>query len=102
MSSHNRYYFTKNVYPKYIVLLIKKDYYYSFGKDREILILIGFKNKMSLLKKKRINYVVLDNLDIVREESFPDNNYDKYMMLMYLGRIFDNYKVIMSQKRELL
>ena len=45
MSAYNRYRFTKDVYPDYIVLLIKKDKYYSYGNDRKILEYIKFRNK---------------------------------------------------------
>ena len=38
MSAYNRYSFTKNVYPNYIVLLYKKGKYYTYGKDRKKLI----------------------------------------------------------------
>ena len=65
MSAYNRYYFTKDVYPRYLVILLKKGKPYSFGIDRKILNYIRFKDKTYILQKKRINYLILDELDIV-------------------------------------
>lgn len=53
MSAYNRYSFTKEVYPNYVVLLLKKDKYLSYSKDRKILEYIKFKDKTSILRKKR-------------------------------------------------
>ena len=64
MSSYNRYSFTKKIYPNYVVLLIHKNKYYSYDIDRKILNYIKFKNKIYILRKKHINYLVLDELDI--------------------------------------
>jgi len=64
LSAFNRYYFTKGVYPNYIIILLKKGKLYSFSIDSKILSLIGFKDKVIIFKKKKINYIVLDELDI--------------------------------------
>ena len=67
MSAYNRYCFTKEVYPDYVVLLIKKNKYYSYSKDKKILEYIKFNNNTYILRKKKINYLVLDELDIIEK-----------------------------------
>ena len=96
MSAYNRYEFTKKVYPKYIIILLKKGKPYSFDIDRKILKHVGFKDKTYILQKKKINYLVLDELDIVEKYDYDDNNYDKYLYLVKLNKIFDEIKVVMS------
>ena len=102
MSAYNRYYFTKDVYPKHIVILLKKGKPYSFGIDRKILNHIGFKEKTYILQKKKINYLILDELDIVEKYDYDDNNYDRYEYLVKISEIFDEIKVTMSKKYDML
>lgn len=78
----NRYKFTKNIYKDYIVLIIKNKKYYSFDKDKKILDYINFNNKLYLLKKYSINFIVLDNLEIL-----SINNYYKYLYISYVKDI---------------
>ena len=98
MSAYNRYSFTKEVYPDYIVLLIKKDKYYSYGKDRKILEYIKFRNKTSILRNKKINYLVLDELDIVEKYEYLDNQFYRYMYWVRLNKVLEEVKVVMSYK----
>ena len=102
MSAYNRYSFIKEVYSYYIVLLIKKDRYYSYGKDRKILEYIKFKNKTRILRKKKINYLVLDELDIVAKYEYLDNQIDRYMYLIRIKRVLNEIKVVMSLEYDLL
>lgn len=102
MSAYNRYNFTKNVYPDYLILLLKKDKYYSYGNDRRVLEYIKFNNKTNVLKKKKINYLVLDELDIVEKCEYKDNSLNKYLNLIRIRKILYEIKVVMSQKCDLL
>ncbi len=102
VSAYHRYSFTKSVYPNYLVLLLKKDKYYSYGRDRKVLEYLKFKNKTYILKKKKINYLVLDELDIIEKNEYSDNMLDKYIYLTYLKEIFNEIKVVMSSKYDLL
>ena len=102
MSAYNRYYFTKKIYPNYIILLLKKNKPYSFGIDRRILEFISFNDKTRILQKKKINYLILDELDIIEKYEYDDNNYDKYVYLVKIGEILDEIKVIMSKKYDML
>lgn len=102
MSAYNRYSFTKKVYPDYVVLLVRKGKYYSYGSDRKILEYIKFKNKTSILRKKKINYLVLDELDIIEKYEYLENELDRYLYLICMNIIFDEIKVVMSSKYDLL
>ena len=102
MSAYNRYYFTKDVYPRYLVILLKKEKPYSFGIDRKILNYIRFKDKTYILQKKKINYLILDELDIVEKKEYDDNNYDRYEYLVKISEIFEEIKVTMSKKYDML
>ncbi len=87
MSMINRYKFTKNIYKDYIVLIIKNKKYYSFDKDKKILNYINFNNKLYLLKKYSINFIVLDNLEILSINNYDVNNYYKYLYISYVKDI---------------
>ena len=102
MSAYNRYSFTKEVYPDYVVLLVKKNKYYSYSIDRKVLDYIKFKDKTYILRKKHINYLVLDELDIVEKYEYSDNQLDRYIYLVNMKKILDEIKVVMSSKYDLL
>ncbi len=87
MSMINRYEFTKNIYKDYIVLIMKNKNYYSFDKDKRILDYINFDNKLYLLKKYSINFIVLDNLEILSINNYEINNYYKYLYMSYIKDI---------------
>lgn len=83
----NRYEFTKNIYKDYIVLIMKNKNYYCFDKDKRILDYINFDNKLYLLKKYSINFIVLDNLEILSINNYEVNNYYKYLYMSYIKDI---------------
>lgn len=91
MSMINRYKFTKGVYSDYIILILKDGKYYSFGDDKRILDYIGFNNKLSILKKKSINFIVLDDLEILGYAKYEISNLYKYLYLSYISDIL--YKI---------
>ena len=102
MSAYNRYSFTKEVYSNYIILLKRKNRYYSYSIDRKVLDYIKFKDKTYILRKKHINYLVLDELDIIEKDEYSDSQLDKYIYLVYMKKILDEIKVVMSLKCDLL
>lgn len=61
--------------------------YYSFDKDKRILDYINFDNKLYLLKKYSINFIVLDNLEILSINNYEVNNYYKYLYMSYIKDI---------------
>ena len=87
MSRKYRYQFTKDTFPGYIVFLVVKRKYITYDNDLEILKYIKYKDKLSLLNKYKINYLVLDNLDIIIQKKFEDNNYYKYLYLIKLDKV---------------
>lgn len=92
MSIKNRYNFTKNVYKEYLILISKKDKYYSFDKDKRILDYIKFNNKLYILKKYSINFIVLDDLEIISITNYKVNNYYKYLYISYIKDILDTVR----------
>lgn len=87
MSRKYRYQFTKDTFKGYIVFLVVKRKYITYDNDLEILKYIKYKDKLSLLDKYKINYLVLDNLDIIIQKKFEDNNYYKYLYLIKLDKV---------------
>lgn len=78
MSKYNRYKFIKKMYPDYLILLLKNNTLSSFEVDN--LIYKYYHNKVF---KLNINYIILDNLDIVKY----DNNKYYYSKLVILKEL---------------
>lgn len=87
MSMINRYTFTKNIYSDYLVIIYKLGNYYSFSYDKKILKYIKFKGNTNIIKRKRINYLVLNNLDIIEINKYYDNRYDYYLKIICIIKI---------------
>lgn len=90
MSAYNRYYFTKKLFPNFLVLIVKKGKYYSYDGDVRILKYIKFKDKINIIKNKKINYLVLDELEIIEKCEFIDNQLNKYIFRLYRYNIKRN------------
>lgn len=58
-----------------VVLLLSKDKYISYERDKRILEYINFNDNLCELDKRNINYVVLDNLNIIEDKKYDCNNY---------------------------
>ena len=94
MSAFNRYKFLKHFNKDKIVLLATKDRYISYGYDINILEYVDFNcsykySNLIYFDKYEINYIVLDNLDIIDVKEYKNNNYDKYLKLYYLDKIIN-------------
>lgn len=91
MSRKNRYLFTRWVYPDYIILIKYRNNYIMY--DNNILIcnyLKFYKNKkyrFHIFDKYKINYLVLDELDITEIKQYQENNYNKYVYITNIKRI---------------
>ena len=79
-----------------IILVKTKNKYISFNDDLDILKYIKFNmnysySSLSYLDNFEINYIVLDNLNVVVERKFNGNNYNynRYLKLMYLSKILN-------------
>lgn len=74
----NRFEFIKNIYKDYIIFIVKKDKYYMFGNDA--LICKHFDIDVRNVKKININYLILDNLDIIEIKKYDNNLYYEYLI----------------------
>lgn len=78
-----------------IILIRGNKKYISFDRDLDILRYINFNmeyidSNLKYLDKYSINYIVIDNLDVVVSKLYNNNNYRKYLKLMYLKRMLLN------------
>ena len=85
---YNRYLFLKKMNRKSIILIKSKNRYYTYDRDLEILKFINFNmeyinSSLSYLDRYNINYIVLDNLDVIVDKVYSDNNYKKYNNLKF-------------------
>lgn len=87
VSMKSRYNFTKNIYKDYVVLIYRKKKYYSYDKDKIILDYIGFNNKLYILRKYNINFIILDDLELIGIVHYKINNYYKYLFISYIDCI---------------
>lgn len=72
-----RYNVLKEVYPDYLILILKKDKIYSFNEYKDIL-------NMFNLNDIHINKLILNNLDIEEIYEFDDNKYSNYYIKVKL------------------
>ncbi len=86
---YKRYEFIKRIYKKYIIILEKKNRYISYGIDRDILKYMMFVGDIDILNKYEINYIIVDNLDIVKQDEFQVNKYNKYKYICKLIKILE-------------
>ena len=87
MSRINRYKFTKNIYTDYIVLLTRKNKYITFDIDLKLIYYLEVDEDLTILDKLHINYLVLDDLEIINIKSYKDNNYDKYCLGLVINKV---------------
>ncbi len=66
---YNRYKFLKKLYKNYVIIIKRKEKYYSYNIDLEILKYINSNN---------INYIIIENLNIIKKVKYADNTYSKY------------------------
>ena len=90
--AYSRYSLLKRFNKRSIILVKGKNRYLSFDRDVQILEYIKFnfdysKCNLKYLDKFGINYIVLDNLDIIIDRRYDINNYMKYLKLFYLYKI---------------
>lgn len=91
MSRENRYKITKQIHPDYIVLIKYKDKYITYNNDTLICNYLKFyknnKYRFYVFEQKQINYLVLDELDIIRIKQYKENNYNRYVYITNIKRI---------------
>ena len=77
-----RYNVLKHIYQNYLILIIKNSKYYTFDEDKLI---------FNYLKRKlnNINYIILDNLDIIVKKEYENNYYLNYYFKVNLINILE-------------
>ena len=91
MSARNRYEIAKKHYKNHVILILIRRKLYIYENN----ILIDFK-KINKLKKLHINYIILDNLEVIKKE-YEDNKYEEYYLKYSLNNILDN--ILKIEKR---
>lgn len=84
MGVRNRYEIVRKYYNNCVILILIKRKLYIYKNN----ILIDFK-KINKLKELHINYIILDNLEII-ERNYEDNKYEEYYLKYSLNNILDN------------
>ena len=88
-----RYLFLKKLYPNYVIIILKKDEYITFDIDNKIVNFIDYK-----LDKYNINYLILDNLETIKNNKYINNKYFEFKMkvellslLLFVSKIYQKY-----------
>ena len=68
-----RYLFLKRLYPNYVIIILKKDKYITFDIDNKIFNLLD--SSFNNLDKNYINYLIIDNLNIIKISIYINNRY---------------------------
>lgn len=79
-----RYDVLKHIYQNYLILIIKNNKYYTFDEYKMI---FNYINRN--LNKYEINYIILDNLDIIVKKEYENNNYLNYYFKINLINILE-------------
>ena len=72
----NRYIFFKRLFPNYVVLLNDK----TMGIDKYL---------KEFIKNNDINYIIVDNDNIIEIKKVENNNYKYYVMRLFLKNLID-------------
>ena len=80
----NRYNFAKICYKEYVILILKNRKLYSYNEENK---LYNFKY-INKLKELHINYIILDNLDVIKKE-YEDNRYKEYYLKYKINKLLD-------------
>ncbi len=94
MKYRNRYIFIKRTYPKTIILFENNGKYRGYSLDEEFLNFLKFKSLKSL-DYFHINYLVVQNMEILEHKVFTPNLYDLYYLRF---RILKVLKAIKNKK----
>lgn len=87
-----RYEFAKKIYPHRLIIFKTKNGYKSIGKDQVLLDYIIINKLLFKLKDLKINFVLIDNMDIIDERCFDNDNYYRYVKISMLNKILFNIK----------
>ena len=91
MAYKNRYVFIKRTYPNTIVLFEEKGNLKGYKWEKEFLNFLHFK-KITNLDKLKINYIIVQNMDIIKYRTFPHNMYNIYYKRFKLVNLIESIK----------
>ncbi len=91
MSVYNRYKFIKDIYSNYIIFIKKKNKYYTYDIDNKMLRSLKV-NYYKDIDKYKINYLLINNLEIINKVEYKNNNYNKYLINYLINEIYNRYK----------
>ncbi len=90
-----KYDFLKKLYPNDAIVFLKNKKYYFLYDDLFFTKYFKTKGLIKNLEINHINYIILDNLDIIRRVTFDDN---RYREIMIKGALIDRFKNIDKKK----
>lgn len=86
MSLDNRYKFCKELYSNYIIYIKRKNRLNTYFIDNKICMMLDIRSYY-YLEKYSINYLVLNNLEIIKKREYKNNNYNKYLVIYLINEI---------------
>lgn len=88
----NRYQIIKKLYPNYLILFLKKEKYISVGIDKKIIKYLKIKS-FKKINNYKINYLILDNLEITYKQNFNEENiYQRTYLIVSLLEIINKIR----------
>ena len=84
----NRYVFFKRCFPKYLIFFSKNGKLTSYSKDKEMVEYLKLKD-IKILRKLHINYLILNNVNIIEKHTFKYNNYYIYYKRWRLNSLLE-------------
>ena len=79
MYMKNKYIFLKRIYKEFVIVFKSKNHYQLYGNDILILKYFKIKNIINTLEYYNINYIILDNFDIIKKKVFDNNRYNELL-----------------------
>ena len=101
-----RYTFLKKLYSEYLIIFYRNKTFLTFDIDRKIEKMIKEKNQefVKTLEKHHINYIILDNLNVIKKKNFQDNCYlefcEKVKLFDMCLKIYNEYNKKKEKKEE--
>lgn len=95
-----RYQFIKRLYPNYVLVFIeKKQKYHLVEEQMRFLKIFKKKNMINTLEYYHINYLVIDNLSIVKKKEFSDNRYLELLKKAIIIELMNRFEMKKKEKR---
>ena len=96
--AYTRYSFLKKLYPDRLIILKSKNKYLSFGKDDVLLDYVMITNQFNKLDKIEVNYLIVENMYILKENTFSSNQYYRYVKVSQLNKVLTNLSNLVNTR----